>query len=142
MNFLNKIAVSLRGLLSVPLNKSSTTILALYTILWGLWVANPFWDVFSRAPLYNALSSVAPEVVWGGIALVCGCFMLWGVLRNSVKSLTWGAFVGFMNWFVIGGGYFIGDWQNTGGITTVAIAIFCGLVYLNAVFSGQTDDDD
>ena len=39
--------------------------LGIYTILWGLWVANPFWDVFSTAPLYSQLSSIAPEVFWG-----------------------------------------------------------------------------
>jgi hypothetical protein len=131
MNYIQKLAVSLRHILSIPVNNAISLITGLYTLLWGLWVINPYWEVFSRAPLFNALNSVAPEYVWGFIALVTGTFMVWGVLKHSAKSLGRGTFIGFVHWTVIAGGYFAGDWQNTGGITALLIAIYSGYIYLN-----------
>lgn len=114
-----------------PINPSAVSIMAIYTFLWGLWVANPFWDVFVTAPLYMALNSVMCEAGWGIIAIICGFFMLWGVVRGSFKSLSRGAFAGAIHWAVISGGYFVGDWHNTGGITALMIAIYCSYIYLN-----------
>lgn len=128
---IHRLAVSLRELLSFPLNTAATTVLAVFTLLWGLWVASPFWDVFERAELYSALIGVLPEVAWGGIAILCGVAMLWGVLHDGSKWLARGSFVGFVHWLVITGGYFAGDWQNTGGVTTLTIALLCALTYLN-----------
>lgn len=121
----------MRNILSLPLNKASTILMAAYTLLWGIWLASPFWDVFTRAPLYSALSAVFPEYAWGIIAILCGLATTWGVLHQSARSLAIGAYVGFIHWLVISGGYFIGDWQNTGGITALTIALYSALIYLN-----------
>lgn len=128
---LDRLAARSREILSIPMNPSATLIMAIYTLTWGLWLVNPMWSVFSQAELYSALSSVMPEVYWGTIAVGCGLFMIWGVVKNSYKSLTKGAYAGFIHWLVISGGYFVGDWHNTGGITSLAIALYCGIVYLN-----------
>lgn len=57
--------------------------------------------------------------------------MTYGVARPSNNSLTIGAFVGFLFWLVIAVGYFAGDWKNAGGITSVAMAVYCAAIYLN-----------
>lgn len=141
MNFFEKLAVKLRFILSIPVNSAIALITGLYTLVWGLWVVNPFWDVFTRAPLFHALNTVAPEIVWGAVAVLCGMFMVWGVVKQSWRSLTSGSFVGFVHWLVISGGYFMGDWQNTGGITALAIAIFCGYIYLNLRVNWNNRDE-
>lgn len=140
MKFLEKLAVKLRHILSIPVNSAIALITGLYTLLWGLWVINPFWDVFSRASLFHALNTVMPEVGWGAVALVTGLFMVWGVTKHSWKSLSWGSFAGFTHWLVISGGYFVGDWQNTGGITSLVLAVYCGYIYLNLRVSRDNDD--
>lgn len=117
--------------LGAPINTSAAIILGMYTLLWGLWVVNPCWNAFETARLYSALLAVLPEFCWGIFACIVGLTMCYGIVRNSYKSVARGAWAGFIHWFIIAGGYFIGDWQNTGGITAAMICVYCGFVYLN-----------
>lgn len=96
-----------------------------------MWVANPFWNVFSRAPLYSWMHALAPEWVWGLVAFVVGILMIHGVIRHSYRSLVTGALVGYFHWLMIAVMYFGGDWRNTGGITASIIAIYCAFIWLN-----------
>lgn len=131
MKFLKKELHNLYVGLLKPINGASVVIISGYTFLWGLWVVNTVWDVFTQASLYGELSAVAPEWAWGAIALVCGLVMLYGVFRPSYRSLTRASFIGFMFWLTISIGYFLGDWRNTGGITAAMLAISCAYIYLN-----------
>lgn len=113
-----------------PINPALIAILGAYTVLWGLWVANPFWDVFSSAPLYSKMAEL-PEWAWGLFAMGSGFEMIRGVLRNSNSALRRGAFVGYFHWLVITFMYFAGDWHNTGGITSMTLSLYSLIVYLN-----------
>jgi hypothetical protein len=121
----------LKAAMMKPINTSAVIILGVYTTVWGLWVATPLWDVFGTADLYSYMSQLAPELFWGLAAVVAGVVIVWGVIRNSYRSLIIGSWIGFMHWFLISALYFFGDWQNTGGITALAIGIYSAFVYLN-----------
>ena len=114
-----------------PINKVAAITLSVYTFLWGVWLALPFWDVFNQSTIYSWLDSIAPEAVWGWAAIVVGIIMTYGVIRTSYNSLTIGAFVGFIHWLIIAIGYYAGNWQNTGGLTATAMAIYCAAIYLS-----------
>lgn len=131
MKFIQKELGNLYQGLVKPINGASVVIIASYTFVWGFWVFNTIWDVFTRAPLYSELASVAPEWAWGLTAVVVGLIMLYGVFRPSYGSVTRASFFGFMFWLAIAVGYFLGDWQNTGGITAAMLALSCAYVYLN-----------
>lgn len=131
VNILKRAWKELATALSKPINKVAAVVLSVYTFLWGFWIANPFWDVFKHAELYSWLSDVAPETFWGILAMAVGAIMTYGVIRGSENSLTIGAFVGFIHWLIIAMGYFAGDWKNTGGITSSAMALYCAAIYLN-----------
>ena len=141
VNFLRRAWDSLACALSRPINKVAATTLAVYTFLWGLWLASPFWEVFRAARVYSWLDSVMPESAWGILAMAVGAVMLYGLARSSENSLTIGAFVGFIHWLIISIGYFAGDWENTGGLTSLAIAIYCGAIYLNIRFQHFHQND-
>ena len=113
-----------------PINPSLVALLGLYTLVWGFWVANPWWDVFSHAPLYSEMAKY-PEWAWGAFAIFSGLEILRGVVRNRNKDLRRGAFIGFFHWLVVTLMYFAGDWRNTGGITSLTICVYCLVVYLN-----------
>jgi hypothetical protein len=114
-----------------PINTSAALIMSLYTFVWGLYVANPFWEVFDSAPVYSTLDKLAPEWFWGCFAIAVGFSMTIGIIRHTYKTLTHAAFGGFLHWAIISLGYFAGDWQNTGGLTAFMVAFYCGFVYLN-----------
>lgn len=114
-----------------PINTSAVVILGLFTMLWGSWVAAPWWHVFTRAPVYSYMLSLAPEWVWGTVAIVAGIVMILGVFANSYRSLALGSWIGGMHWLVISVLYFIGDWQNTAGITVMAFAVYSAYIHLN-----------
>lgn len=123
----DKIAVSILK----PINPSLIIILGLYTVTWGLWLASPWWAVFTQAAAYSAMAALAPELYWGLQALVAGSFITYGAVQQNFKLIQRGAIIGFFHWFLIGCMYFIGDWQTTGGITSVFIAIYSAIVWVN-----------
>jgi hypothetical protein len=114
-----------------PVNTAAIIILGVYTTLWGFWMANPLWQVFTRAPLYAKMAAIAPEWFWGSLALAVGVFMIYGVIRHKYLPLASGALVGYFHWLIISVLYFLGDWRNTGGITAGVISVYCGFIWLN-----------
>lgn len=120
-----------------PINKAAISIMGVFTLLWGFWVANPFWDVFTTAPLFHFMAALAPEWVWGGAALIVGMIMMYGIIKMSYRSLLRGAQVGFYFWIFASINFFLGDWQNTGGITLFMIAFYCAYITLNLAINKE-----
>jgi hypothetical protein len=125
--------------LLLPINPAAVVLLGIYTVLWGLWVANPFWDVFSTAPLFSVLSTTAPEVFWGCLAIFCGCITIYGAYKRRYRPLIYGAATAGWHWMMIAVFYFAGDWQNTGGITALIFCVYAGFVYLNIRVNHRKD---
>lgn len=132
-----------------PINTSAVIILGLFTTLWGAWVAVPFWDVFDSAQVYSAMAGIAPEWFWGMLAVVAGIVITWGVIRNSYNSLITGSWIGFIQWLVVAGLFFIGHWQNPDGLTLLAFSLYSAYVHLNLKVNRETvlasteeDEDD
>jgi len=107
-----------------PINTSASIILSIYTFVWGIWVINPYWSVFSKTPLGS-------EYFLGGWAIAAGSVMTYGIIKNSNKSLTIGVFFGFILWLMVSFTHFLSNWQGTGGITALAMALYCAFIYLN-----------
>jgi hypothetical protein len=135
--------------LLLPINPAVVVLLGVYTVLWGFWVANPWWTVFTRAGLYSELSEVTfsiipPEVLWGGIAMLCGAVTIYGAIKRSYKSLILGASVIGWHWLMIAIFYFLGDPASTGGITALLMAVYGAFLWLNVKinFKEHKDIDD
>lgn len=114
-----------------PVNTAAIILLGIYTVVWGFWLANPWWSVFGTAPIYNEMNQVAPEWAWGLLAITCGLVTAYGAWRPSYRALTWGSGVAFCHWLTISIFYFVGDWHNTGGISSLTFAIYAAFIYLN-----------
>jgi len=117
--------------LLMPINTSAILLLGVYTIVWGFWVGNPFWDVFTYSDLYRQMAVMAPEWVWGMVGMLTGGVTCWGVLRPSYYSLLTGAAVVGLFWLMITFLYFFGAWQSTGGPTALLLTIYGFFIYLN-----------
>ena len=135
---MSKVTDKMAGAIAKPVNRAAIVILGAFTAVWGLWVSNPFWEVFSRAPLYDALNSSGPpgidaETFWGGVALICDLFVCYGAICKERPAILLGsAIIGWV-WAVISVMYFLGDWRNTGGITSGTLSIYGWFIFLNVL---------
>ena len=127
----SKMSDRLADTLLKPLNPSIIIILGLYTLVWGFWLISPFWSVFDRASLYKSMSEMGPEWGWGLVAILSGLVIIRGATKPSYSNLIAGSSVSFGHWFIISIFYFMGDWQNTGGITSAAFSAYSAIIYLN-----------
>lgn len=125
-----KLEIIRTGLLQ-PINRTAIILLGIYTTVWGFWVANPWWTVFTQAPLYHVLGMLAPEVFWGCLAIVVGLITIYGALKRTYRPLIVGASTVGWHWAMIAIFYFWGDWMNTGGITALLLAVYAAFIYLN-----------
>ena len=139
---MRKILDRFAEILLEPVSKVVTIMLGTYTIIWGLWVTNPWIDTFTSAPLYGALVSFMPiEWLWGLVAVLFGAMTLLGVSRHARRTEFYGAAANGFYWFIISIFYFIGDSANTGGITALFLAILSTYIYLNCKIQYARDNN-
>lgn len=127
--------------LLLPINPTAVIILGVYTVVWGFWLLNPFWTVFTQASLYSVLAALAPEWFWGSLAVICGSFTVYGAIRRRYKPLVRGAAISGWHWLMIATFYFMGDPFNTGGITALTFCIYAAFVYLNLRVNFKNDQE-
>lgn len=131
IGFMLDILDKLKASMFRPINTAAISIMGAFTLLWGFWVGNPFWTVFDQAQVFQFMTIIMPEWAWGILAFSVGLLMLWGVSKNSYRSLRLGSLAGFYYWLFGACNFFVGDWQNTGGITLLMVSIYCGYIALN-----------
>lgn len=127
---MNRLERSTRALLK-PMNPYGSSLLGLLTLMWGMWIINPFWDVFSRAGVYSKAMEFAPEWAWGTWSTLCGLGILTALWRGSSHWLAGASGFVVWHWFTISGMLWWGDWQNTAGLTYMFIGFYSVFVYLN-----------
>src|SRR5688572_22912354 len=104
--------------------KALWIVLGTYTTVWGLWLLSPFWEVFTpEAGLYGQMAEFMPEWAWGLHALVVGVCILYGIIYHWPRGLWWGRIAATYHWGLIALFYALGDWQNTGWLTSLAIVV-------------------
>lgn len=113
-----------------PINTAAISIMGIYTFLWGLWLALP-WPTFNTGPVYNVMSTLGPEIVWGVAAMCIGAVIIWGVTSQTYKALLRGALAGFYYWLVISVFYMLGSWSADGWINAFMVSVYCAFVAIN-----------
>lgn len=114
-----------------PINTSGVIILGYYTLLWGIWLVMPWWSVFSTAPLFAIMAVLMPEWAWGTFAIAIGLGLIVATFKQHFISMTWVTLLTGWLWAAVSVFYFVADWQSTGGITSLMLAVYCAFVYLN-----------
>ncbi|HWT40999.1 MAG TPA: hypothetical protein VN081_07100 [Dongiaceae bacterium] len=125
--------------LLLPINPAAVIILGIYTVVWGIWVSNPLWEVFSHAPLYMKMAAFMPEWAWGVLAIIMGGITIYGAVRRYYAALVRGAASSGFFWLIVAIFYFVGDAANTGGITALVFAVYAFFIYLNIRVNFKND---
>ncbi len=86
-----------------------TTHIGWMAIAWGLWLLSPFWDTFTSSPTFLAMAKVAPEDIWGALALALGLTVL-GASCLGWKRVEIGALFGLtFGWGLVAVAYILGN---------------------------------
>lgn len=124
---LDKIAAQLLQ----PLKTPGLVLLGVYTALWGAWVTNPWWGVFGQAMIYSKMDNFMPEWAWGSIAVVFGVALSYGAIKKKYRTLVMSSIAVWWFWSMVSIFYFIGGWEDTGGLSAAAFSIYASFIYLN-----------
>jgi hypothetical protein len=105
-------------------------LLALRTVAWGFWLLLP-WETFQMAPVtYGAFGTLAPEPVWGAVALLVGLFQVAASLADSGRLRAPASVAAAMLWHLIAAMYFVSNTQTVAGISHLLTAMGAGWVAL------------
>lgn len=126
-----------------PVSEAVTAQLGIYTILWGLWVLNPFIDTFSAADVYSQLLAFIPfEWAWALIAIFFGIITLMGLAKHKPRPVFLGAAASAVYWFIIAIFYMMGDLASTNGLSALFLAVLSTYIYLNCKLNYKYDLED
>jgi hypothetical protein len=114
-----------------PAHIAIVALVGTYTLLWGLWIAVPGWEVFTTAMLYENMLTLAPEIVWGSIAALIGAVACYGAATHSYICTRLSGSLIWAYWFVIAILYLSADWHNTGGITALFFMVYGAYIFIN-----------
>jgi hypothetical protein len=57
---------------------------AVFELLWGLWIINPWENTFAITSAYRIMAGVMPEWAWGALLLVLGIIQLIVIFRGTL----------------------------------------------------------
>src|SRR5437868_10753898 len=113
-----------------PINPSAIILLGAMTIFWGLWMIAPWWTVYGTGLQYAYMSQI-PEVVWGGIAVVCGLGTSIGAIKGLYKPVLAGASIAFLHWTMITILFMAGSLVSPEWIFTLTFAVYAAYIRIN-----------
>lgn len=110
--------------------KSLWALVGSYTFVWGVWLANPFAMTFSpEAKLYENMAEFMPEWAWGLHAMILGACVVYGAVCKWPRGLMFGHYAGLYHWGLVTVLYALGDFSNTGALTSAFIAAFVHILW-------------
>jgi len=112
-----------------PVNTSVISIMGVFDLLLGFWLALPFK---SLGKYENSI-----ELSVGAILMVIGAIVTYGALRERISTLGTGAIVGFIFWIIATGLAMATRFTATDWIFTLMIAVYHGFVGLNMLVNNR-----
>lgn len=113
-----------------PISPFNILLSGIYSFMWGLWVAIPNWEVFSRSPIYEVLNWSGSEITWGAIQMLVGIALMLAAF-DSLRFMKYATFAGFISWTLISLGFCFADFHNPGMWVAGFIAATNAYMFLN-----------
>jgi len=124
-----------------PINPYASILLGIFTFIWGLWLQMP-WGSFDGARLFSMMDRLAPEWAWGTFAMAVGALNIYTITRKKKKLLARSHGLATWHWGLVSLMMWLGDWQNTGGLTYSFIAIYASYCFLNVKINNVKFDEE
>jgi uncharacterized membrane protein HdeD (DUF308 family) len=96
---------------------------ALYLLMWGMWVLNPWVNSFASSAAFTEMGQLAPEWLWGIVIMAIGLFQTIVVFTENCKLRADAALLSMFTLFSMSMLVFYSNFASTAGITYLVIAI-------------------
>jgi hypothetical protein len=96
---------------------------AVFLILWGVWVMNPFWDTFVVSGSYALMAKLAPEWLWGAVFLFIGIVQMFALFTPRLKLRLYTSFSSILILSTLAIFSGVGNYRSTGMIGAISIAV-------------------
>jgi hypothetical protein len=113
---------------------------SLYAILWGVWLANPSNQTFTNSPAWDAVATVASELVWGISLILIGIAHLIALYYRNRRGRQATAFIMGVAMGIFGYAFF--EYARS-GLTWIGYwSVALGQFWCVARFRGWLKDPD
>ena len=113
--------------------KELQLISSLTLILWGLWVANPWFNCFTAAKVFSFMREIATEGIWGWGIFFIGVIQLFFLYTKRCESHMIMAFVSMLSFIVLALFYAIGNWKSTAFPIYLSFAVISFFGFIEAL---------
>lgn len=100
-------------------------------LVWGLWIFNPYVDVFSTVPGF-ATMAIIPEWVWGLYAIVASSVQLYGRRKHDLRLERYGSRGLVVLWLFVAGCLIYQNWRWPATVLYPMLALASFLVSYRA----------
>jgi len=115
------------------------TLMVAYLLVWGFWIASPWWTIYDSTPTFRMLSTIAPAWVVGGLPIL-SALLLSIAYRLRLWRLRWAVLfflVGFFQFVAVL--YFLSNPVSPAWITNTLVAIILGLLLFSPEWANTKD---
>jgi hypothetical protein len=102
----------------------------LMSLLWGLWVLNPWTDALRRLVGYHAVASWLPEWLLGSLVVTAGLLQLVGLFAHGIVARRAGNMLSIFLWLFVSALACTGSEPSPSLILFVSMAVTSLLVYV------------
>ena len=102
-------------------------------MLWGLWLLNPWMNVFSATSIYATMAWV-PEWLWGVVAILAGCLQVAGRFYGRPSLIRGGARILAGLWMFGAAAIAVSNWRFASIITYPMMAAASVFVSYRAAY--------
>ena len=96
---------------------------ALFLMLWGAWVANPWTHALDGTFVFTVMTKLAPAWVWGTFYLLVGIAQTLFIFTTKIHLRKWTSFISIWILSSLSVLSFIGNWHAVAGITYFSIMV-------------------
>ena len=104
-------------------------VVALYALVWGLWLLSPFWNAFPSSGVFSEMQALAPQWVWGASVTSIALFQMLVLLTNNVSLRLVSSFITMFLFISLSILAAFGNYQSTAAPTYFVMGVCAWLAY-------------
>jgi hypothetical protein len=102
---------------------------AIFCVLWGFWIGNPWWVAFNSSSAFRLMNKIAPEWLWGLSIFLVGLFQLIFLFTKNLKFRLFSSLLSCFSLISLSVIFAFGNYESTATINYIVLALCAWLGY-------------